>query len=79
MGKAPLITRNMPSALSESQEQFPGDMIGATILEIGQPADLKLEGGGLSILYMPRGQQNPKRIDLEFTELGMWIHEATNG
>jgi hypothetical protein len=75
MGKAPIITRNLPS----SHETFPRDMIGATILEIGQPADLELEGGGLSILYVPAGEPDPRRIDLAFTELGMWIYEVRNG
>ena len=53
---------------------FPPDIIGATIADFGAaPAECGLEGGGLIIDYIPRGESERKRLVLAFNELGMWV------
>ncbi len=59
--------------LGNTDEPVPADLIGAEIVAFGAPSDRTLEGGGLSIVYIPKESAKPKRLDFSFTELGMWI------
>jgi hypothetical protein len=63
-----------PWALAEGTTQFPDDMRGATLLQIGALADRTLvEGGGLVIDYRPVASTERIRLVLGFTELGAWV------
>lgn len=54
--------------------EIPSDLIGATILCIGAPAeDLSLEGGGLVVDYLPAGSKDRRRIIFAFNGNGMWV------
>src|SRR4051794_17237347 len=55
---------------------FPLDIINAEIVRFGAaPNECNLEGGGLIIDYLPKGQSEPKRLVLAFNELGMWVEQ----
>ena len=55
---------------------IPTDLIGATIVRFGAaPQVCGLEGGGLIIDYIPKGDKTERRIVLSFNELGMWVEE----
>ena len=53
---------------------LPKRIIGARIVTFGAaPRSADFEGGSLVIDYVPKGKENPVRVVLSFTELGMWI------
>ena len=45
---------------------------GATIIKIGTTNDVDLEGGGLLIDYIPRGDTAIRRVVFAFNERGLW-------
>jgi len=49
----------------------PSDLIGATIVQFGSPAET--DGDELVIEYRPAGQSAIKRALILFSELGMWL------
>lgn len=48
-------------------------MIGATIIRIGAPIGMDVEGGGLAIEFVARGETGPQIAILAFNELGLWL------
>jgi hypothetical protein len=55
-------------------EEIPSDLVGATIIRIGTPAEAGLiEGGGLVIDYRPEGSTEVRRVVFGFNELAMWV------
>jgi len=57
----------------EEAESFPGDLAGATIVQVGRLADDRsLEEGGLVIDYDTRRGVR-RRLVLGFNEVAMWI------
>jgi hypothetical protein len=69
------IGSNLPDIFHpEWADKVPPDLIGSRIVGFGSaPAELKIEGGGLIVDYVPAGAQSAKRLVLIFTEAGMWI------
>jgi hypothetical protein len=47
-------------------------LIGATVLALGKPEGVQLDGGGLAIRYQRTGCA-PETILLAFNELGFWV------
>lgn len=62
-----------PHSVHSGGEPIPGDIIGARILDFGTIAWEELEGVVLVIEYAPGDGSAPRRVGLEFTELGMWV------
>jgi hypothetical protein len=61
-------------------ENIPEDLIGATITGFGCPPNsLRLQGGGLVIDYIPKGEVAGKRVVFAFNELGMWVEFKSSG
>lgn len=54
-------------------DDFPADLIGATIVQMGTIPERKAEGGGLVIDYRPNGGESVRRALFAFNELGMWV------
>lgn len=54
---------------------MPEDLVGSQIIEIGAPADLDVEGGGLGITYKTKTGEL-KQVIFAFCETGMWIHDT---
>lgn len=46
---------------------------GATILRIGRPLELDVEGGGLAIEFCQQGSDRVELLVLAFNELGFWL------
>jgi hypothetical protein len=74
--KASIIPR-LPAWLDSARRRgatCPADIIGAIVVGFGAaPPECDLEGGGLIIHYVPKGETEHKRLVLAFNELGMWI------
>ena len=71
-----IISAFLPDWNGRKDDPVPSDLIGAQIIAFGMPEDRdRLEGGGLLIVYIPKGHSEPKRMDFEFTELGMWLSD----
>lgn len=49
------------------------ELVGATIVKIGTPLGLGLEGGGLAIEFIPKGELTSRTFLFEFNELGLWL------
>jgi hypothetical protein len=73
------IVRELPAVYtSHKGEPMPGDLIGATIVDIGTaPEEYNIEGGGLVVDYRKAQGTDVKRIVFAFNELGMWIVSST--
>jgi len=54
--------------------QVPADLIGAQIVNIGSaPPKADIEGGGLILDYVPKGEHTTKRIVFGFNDVGLWV------
>ena len=63
----------MPSVFRRG-EAIPEKILGAEIRKFGTvPKELDVEGGGLSIEYIPTGEKELRRIIFAFNELGLWV------
>ena len=66
----------LPSYFGRGEEEDAAklqDLVGATIVRIGTPAKLDLDGGGLAIEYRRVGDEVNRVLLMGFNEIGMWI------
>jgi hypothetical protein len=69
------VSAHLPSLSRLSgNDPIPPDIVGGTIIAIGAPSEhCDLEGGGLVVDFVPRGESSVRRLVLGLNELGMWV------
>jgi hypothetical protein len=55
------------------EEDLFESLAGATIIRVGMPSDIPLEGGGLVVDYRLAGETGSHRAIFAFNENGMWL------
>jgi hypothetical protein len=74
------IVPRLPNRRDPANEgaQVPADLIGARIVNIGSAMpEADIEGGGLILDYVPKGEPATKRIVFGFNDVGLWVEFAS--
>jgi hypothetical protein len=71
--RRPEIIPDLPWRYGSPGGPMPKRLAGATIVAIGTSGRQDVDGGGLFLDYIPRGESSVRRIVFAFNEAGMWI------
>ena len=61
----------------EGGEELLRSLRGATLVKIGSFSEGGIEGGGLVLDYLPKGDDQVKRVVFAFTDSGLWVEWAS--
>jgi hypothetical protein len=77
---AQIIPRLPHAFRPQDGKRIPRGLVGATIVrfgtvanEVSEASNASLEGGGLLIDYIPRGETVPRRVAMAFNDVAMWV------
>ena len=59
-------------------QEYPLDMIGATIVRFGTFPESDLYGNDLVVEYLPLDSSDTKRLAFSFSDQGMWISSSSS-